>query len=184
MHEETISPVDALSRVDLPSDIFTPLLGGAVNWLLSDNARGWFEKRCARWNRLHVGIWKCCLGRVDWSSTITKASFGASQGFYDRRDPLPYVGAFDSFFETSHSSARRSFIMKSNGIKNTATRVQRRDVSCISNFNSWEISRRGFRILSPQILFQLRDLGRVFARTISRELERERFSWCFHKFLS
>lgn len=45
MYEETISPVDAVSRADLPFDIFNPG-GRAVNWLLSDNARGWLEERC------------------------------------------------------------------------------------------------------------------------------------------
>lgn len=179
MHEETISPVDALSRVDLPSDIFTLLLGGAVNWLLSDNARGWFEKRCARWNRLHVGIcWKMLLGarrlKYHHESVIRSIT-----GILRPMGSAPVRRRFWLFFRNQallRETPLRSFIMKSNGIKNTATRVQRRDVSCISNFNSWEISRRGFRILSPQILFQLRDLGRVFARTISRELERKRVS--------
>lgn len=70
MYEETISPVDAVSRADLPFDIFNPG-GRAVNWLLSDNARGWLEERCGETDCTleSENIVRYC---VDRSSTVMK----------------------------------------------------------------------------------------------------------------
>lgn len=118
MHEETISPVDAVSRADFPSDIFNPG-GGAVNWLLSDNVRGWLEERC--------GETDCTLE----SENVVRYCVDRSSKHHEKRhskrheDSFPrcVVSAFDSFFPSSKPATplRDSSFEIQREIKNTAT---------------------------------------------------------------
>lgn len=121
MYEETISPVDAVSRADLPFDIFNPG-GRAVNWLLSDNARRWLEERCGETDCTleSENIVRYC---VDRSSTVMKNVIRSVMEILRATGFVPVVGAFDSFFPSSKPATplRDSSFEIQREIKNTAT---------------------------------------------------------------